>query len=167
MSVYEKSVNLSSLFCKRSRNWYLHKISFGIFSKERTQLLKKSRYLIDKLHKLLEHWCTVGLYCRKERRTIQHYTHILLNTLHVLYVGGKRREYAKWSLEQPFDSEIKDGDDDTVCYHCYHQLHTESVQLFMCSGCKVKYYCNGKHQKKKRRGARSLVIGCFGWRGEG
>jgi tetratricopeptide (TPR) repeat protein len=71
-------------------------------------------------------------------------------TIKMLYFSG-RREQATTLLEQQLDSEVNQLHGGVVLCHCCHQRHGESVQLLICSECKVTNYCTRKHQKKKWR----------------
>ena len=57
-----------------------------------------------------------------------------------------RRNTADRVMGELLDSEI-----DMCCYGDIVYCH-ESVKLLGCAGCKVKCYCNRKHQKKEWRG---------------
>ena len=64
-----------------------------------------------------------------------------------------RRDTAKHVMREILDSEI-----DMCCFgdivycDCCGQRDGESVKLLVCAGCRVKCYCNRKHQKKEWRG---------------
>jgi len=74
------------------------------------------------------------------------YIHIKL-----LMLGGQR-DYAARALKYTFGREMNVRDGDVVRCQCCHQRDGGSVELLKCSGCKVKFYCNSVHQKKKWRG---------------
>ena len=64
-----------------------------------------------------------------------------------------RRDTTKRVMGEILDLEI-----DMCCYgdvvycHCCGQRDGESVKLLVCAGCRVKCYCNRKHQKTEWRG---------------
>ncbi len=60
-------------------------------------------------------------------------------------------DQARYMLERLFDSEIEGYKSNQVHCHSCGQCDGKSVTLLRCSGCKVKYYCNEKHQRAERR----------------
>ena len=121
---------------------YLALLPLDVGQEERTLVMGNAQHHIDQHHynTTKAQW----LECIDRRDEVYNITQIFW------FLEG-RRDDAKTLLEALFDAAIDDCDADTVYCHCCRQRDGESVKLLICSGCKVTYYCNRKHQKKKWR----------------
>jgi tetratricopeptide (TPR) repeat protein len=123
-------------------NAYIEKyrtLPLNVGLEERISLLKNAENHIDELSVLVAN--------RPRNGDIQY----SIAKVYCLLDG--RRDTAKRVIGEILDSEI-----DRCCYgdivycDCCRRRDGEIVQLLVCAGCRVKCYCNRKHQKKKWRG---------------
>jgi hypothetical protein len=122
-------------------NAYIEKyrtLPLNVGLEERTSLLKNAENHVDELSVLLAN-----------RRGNGDVIHIIAKVYCLL---DGRRDTAKRVMGEILDSEI-----DMCCYgdivycDCCGQRDGESVKLLVCAGCRVKCYCNRKHQKTEWR----------------
>ena len=133
----EAHVSLANTYVEKYRTLPLH-----VCPEERTSVLKHAENHVDKLDVLTKNGVSLG-----NSGNIDD----LYSITKVKIVLG-RRDTAIERMGELFRTEIYMGCHSPFAFcHCCCQRHGESVKLLVCAGCKLKFYCNRKHQKKKWR----------------
>ena len=133
----EAHVSLANTYVEKYRTLPLH-----VCPEERTSVLKHAENHVDKLDVLTKNGVSLG-----NSGNIDD----LYSITKVKIVLG-RRDTAIERMGELFRTELYMGCHSPFAFcHCCCQRHGESVKLLVCAGCKLKFYCNRKHQKKKWR----------------